>query len=194
MAANGRELDPRRGVLVGRWGAWVCVVAGALAAAGCSPAFNWRDVRAEGSSFRVTLPCKPESAQRTVGMAGHAVSLSMLSCDTGGLTFAVASLKVPEGMAATEVVQAWQHASQVSLKVPAGQAQPWVPDVRVVPGSGVAVLGWRAVGARPDGSAVQAHVAVLTRGDEVAQVAVYGDIKPEVMAQWLEGVVPDAKP
>lgn len=174
--------------------AWVVLGVLGWLAVGCSPTFNWREVRPEWSAFRVTLPCKPDAAQRAVEVAGRAVDLAMLSCDAGGLTFAVASMKVPDGMASGELVKAWQSATQASLRVPAAQVQAWVPEVRLVPASGVALTGWRATGARPDGSLVEAHVAWLSRGADVVQLAVYGAIAPAVMAQWLEGVVPGVQP
>lgn len=177
------------------WPRTVVLLAVALwALAACSPAFNWRDVRPEGGSVGATLPCKPETAQRTVALAGQPVALRMLSCDVGGLTFAMALLQVPSGLPLTTVVDAWQQASLASLKVAAGQSQVWVPEVRLPPDSGMQLRGWKAVGVRPDGSAVPAHGVMLARGDEVTQLVVYGPVKAAVLAQWLEGIAPGVRP
>ena len=46
------------------------------AAAGCSPTFNWREVRAEPTALKAMLPCKPDKAARRVPMAGREVELS----------------------------------------------------------------------------------------------------------------------
>ena len=197
METDARGACPRGTQRTQRTGqaGWVAaVVAAALLLAGCSPTFNWREVRPPGSAFRAMLPCKPDAAQRTVALAGRPVALDMLSCDTGGLTFAVASMQAPQGLATDELLAAWQSATEASLKVPAAQVQAWVPDVRLGPGSGAALTAWRAAGARADGSPVQAHVAWLYRGADVVQLAVYGPIAPAVMAQWLEGVATDATP
>ncbi len=191
------EVKPVRGV--GRTGARLrgvglstgCVLAALLA---CSPTLNWRDVRPAGSAVRATLPCKPDAAQRMVGLAGQSVELNMLSCDVGDLTFAMASLRAPPGVPTQTVVDAWQQASAASLKVPTGQVQPWVPELRLPPAAAMVVSGWQATGARPDGRAVKAHVFTLSRDGEVVQLAVYGPVAAAVLAQWLEGVTPDPRP
>lgn len=175
-----------------RTGALLAVALWALAA--CSPAFNWRDVRPEGGSVGATLPCKPESAQRTVELAGQPVALRMLSCDVGGLTFAMSQLRVPPSLPLSTVVDAWQQASLASLKVAAGQSQVWEPEVRLPPDSGVQLRGWKAVGMRPDGSAVPAHGVMLARDGEVTQLVVYGPVTAAVLAQWLEGISLGVRP
>lgn len=152
--------------------------------AACSPALNWRDVRPGDGALVAVMPCKPEAAQRDVSLAGHAVSLHMLSCDTADLVFAVAALRVPETLQAEEVVQAWKRASVASLKAPPDQGQAWVPVQRL----DVPVWGWKVDGQRHDGSRVTAHLLWLARDREVFQIAVYGAASPEVLTALLEGM------
>ncbi len=76
---------------------------------GCSPTLNWRDVRAEPSPLLALFPCKPERHTRTVALAAHSVTMTMLSCDADGatLTLAYADLKdvslVPAALAHWQV-------------------------------------------------------------------------------------------
>ena len=65
---------------------FAAALAAGLALAGCSPAFNWREVRPENTRLQVLLPCKPDKAQKVVPLGGQATTLSMLGCDAGGAT------------------------------------------------------------------------------------------------------------
>ena len=40
---------------------FAAALAAGLALAGCSPAFNWREVRPENTHLQVLLPCNPYS-------------------------------------------------------------------------------------------------------------------------------------
>lgn len=180
----------------GRWSGWRTVLAGGLALAwgcACSPAFNWRDVRPPGSALQALMPCKPESAQRDVALAGHPVALTMLSCEAGGLTFAVAALHKPPVLTAQAVMQAWRQASLSSLGATPAQAHDWQPAVPLA-GPATLVSGWQAQGVRHSGQPVQAHVLLLARANEVFQVAVYGPVRPEVLTTLLDGLRLDAHP
>ncbi len=172
----------RRARGIGGKAAWLLGWVGLLGA--CSPAMNWRDVRPGNGALVAVMPCKPEAAQREVSLAGHPVSLSMLSCETGDLVFAVASLHTPDALAAEEVVQAWKRASVASLKAPPDRGQVWMPGPRL----GVTVWGWQVDGLRHDGSRVNAHLLWLARDREVFQIAVYGAASPEVLTALLEGM------
>ena len=68
----------------------VVFVAVLVIAAGCSPAFNWRTVRADAPGLELLLPCKPDKGARSVPLAGQPVEMSMLGCDAGDATFTVA--------------------------------------------------------------------------------------------------------
>src|SRR5574343_606733 len=58
------------------------------ALAGCSPALNWRTVAVPEAGLQIALPCKPETATRTVELAGAPQGLSMLGCEADGATLA----------------------------------------------------------------------------------------------------------
>jgi hypothetical protein len=179
LLSPGVLMDMTRGVgvLVCVWALW-----------GCSPAMNWREVRPADAGLVALMPCKPEGAQRDLVMAGQSLTLHMLSCDTAGLTFAMGAMRLPDGLAAADVQRGWRLASLTSLKADPAAAQAWSP---VLP-KGVSGQGWQADGLRHDGTRVRAHVLALAHGNEVFQLAVYGDASPEVLASALEGVRLDA--
>jgi len=160
---------------------------------GCSPTFNWRQARPEGGSVTALLPCKPTAAQRRVPLAGQEAALSMLSCDVGDLTFALAALRVPAGMTSADVASAWQKASAVSLQADPSALQGWLATVPRLP-QGLVVQGWRVQGVRHDGRSVSAQALQVLRPNEVAQLVVYGSPAPDVLQSLWDGVQVDAAP
>lgn len=71
-----------------RVGALCCGWVGVLALSACSPALNWRSVAVPQAGLSLTLPCKPDHAQRTVELAGQPTALHMLGCEADGALFA----------------------------------------------------------------------------------------------------------
>jgi hypothetical protein len=182
--------DGRPAFPLGGQGVRLAVLWGALLLVACSPTFNWRQVRLADFGLQVWLPCKPQAAQRTVGVGGQAAELHMLSCDAGGVTFAVSALRLPAGVEVGTVLDGWKRASLLSLKVPVEQARAWQPAVRWVGG----VTGWQAEGVRHDGTSVVAQAVMLSHGAEVYQVAVYGPVTQPVLTELLEGLQREATP
>ena len=167
--------------------AWwlLCMTLGA-----CSPTFNWREVRPEGTSLKALFPCKPESASRTVNVGGQEARLIMLSCDVNQQTFALGALTLGSEDQVPDATEALKKASLASLKTPAGQDKLWRANARVSP----AVTGWQATGVRHDGSAVEAHVLNFHKGAQVFQAAVYGPATSEVLTTWVDGLSLDGTP
>lgn len=61
--------------------------------AACTPSLNWREVRpAEADGLVAMFPCRPDHVQRTVplsGLDGGPVTLHVLSCQAGGIQWAL---------------------------------------------------------------------------------------------------------
>ncbi len=142
------------------------VVLGALAA--CSPAFNWRDVRPDETALSLLLPCKPDIAQQTVPMGGRPTTLTLLGCDAGGATFAVAVADVTTAFALAGVLGQWQAVTLAGIKAPADTtAVPFnVPGARLSPPA----VRVSALGRRGDGSAVRSQALYFAHGTQVFQV------------------------
>ncbi|MES2192471.1 MAG: hypothetical protein V4454_20315 [Pseudomonadota bacterium] len=143
----------------------------ALVLEGCSPSLNWRDVRPEGTSLALLLPCKPDKVQRTVPLGGAPTELNMLGCDAGGATFAVASADVGDAAKVADVLAQWQKLTLANMKAsPAVQVLPLkVAGAAAMPPSVLV----KAQGQRADGSAVTGHAAYFSRGTQVFQVVMY---------------------
>lgn len=156
--------------------AWPLAAAAAcLLAVACSPALNWRDVRAGDSGFGLLLPCKPDKADKVVPLGPKPTTLSMLGCDASGATFAVAVADLGDAALVPAVLAQWQALTLANM-----QAAPESTTVRAlkVPGASAApspvlVL---ASGRRTDGSAVQGQAAYFARGAQVVQVVMYAPV------------------
>ena len=74
----------------------VLALMASMALTACQPTFNWRDVRPDNTRLSLLMPCKPDKAQKTVPLAGQPTELTLLSCDAGGVTFAVAVADVKD--------------------------------------------------------------------------------------------------
>ena len=155
-------------------------LAAVLALAACSPSFNWREVRPEGTRLILLLPCKPDKAQKVVPLGGRATTLSMLGCDAGGVTFAVAVADVGDASRAASVLALWQDLTLANMKAAPGSRQPLA---LAIPGASAGVPATRvqAQGQRADGTAVSGQTAYFAQGSQVFQVVMYApQITPEV--------------
>lgn len=162
----------------------------------CSPTFNWRDVRPENTRLSLLLPCKPNKAQKIVPLGGQPTELTMLGCDAGGATFAVAVADLGDVSEVAAVLVQWQNLTLANMKAPpAGAAAGLTPATQVVPlklaGTGIqprAVLV-KARGQRPDGTVVTGHAAYFAQGSQVFQVVLYADkVAPEVSESFFSSL------
>ena len=167
-----------------------------LALPACSPTFNWRDVRPENTRLSLLLPCKPNKAQKVVPLGGRSTELTMLGCDAGGATFAVAVADLGDASKVAAVLVQWQNLTLANMKaLPAGAAAGPTPATQVLPlklgGTGIqppAVLV-KARGQRPDGTAVTGQAAYFAQGSQVFQVVLYADkVAPEVSESFFSSL------
>ena len=159
-----------------------------FALAACSPAFNWREVRPEGTSLNLLLPCKPDKAQKVVPLGGRATSLSMLGCDAGGVTFAVAVADVGDAAQAAPVLALWQDLTLANMKAAPGSRQLMALKI---PGAsaGLPVARLQAQGQRADGTAVSGQAAYFAQGSQLFQVVMYApQIAPEVAETFFSSL------
>jgi propanediol dehydratase small subunit len=151
----------------------------AWAVSACSPTFNWREWRSDGTPLLALMPCKPESAVRPVPLGGAPTTLHTHSCDTGGLTFAVAWAELPDAARAPEALGQWRGAALAAIRLDPALAldvqTQW--DARV-PGASTA-QGLRAQGTTPDNRPVQMRAVYFARGSQIYQAAVYGTGLPD---------------
>lgn len=157
-----------------------------LALFGCSPAFNWRTVRLEGPGVEVLLPCKPDQGSRNVPLAGQSLELSMVGCDAGGATFAVAWAALPEGALPGEALAHWTAATLANMRAaPSPSPSAAGGSVAFVPPGALPMpqaLRMQATGQRAGGAPVSADAAWFVRRvgatTYVLDAVVYAD-KPD---------------
>ncbi len=141
--------------------------------AACSPALNWREVRPEGTRLALLLPCKPDKAEKTVPLGGPATPLSMLGCDAGDATFAVAVAQLADAAQAATVLAQWQSLTLANMKAGPAQVSPLK-----IPGADAVLV--KAQGQRADGTPVSGQAAYFAQGAQVFQVVLYSArIAPE---------------
>ena len=166
----------------------IYVAMASMALAACNPTFNWRDVRPDGTRLGLLMPCKPDKAQRTVTMAGQLTELNLLSCDTGGVTFAVAVADVTDAAKVAAALTQWQSATLANIKAlpTAGVALKVAGLAGFGGGGGVLV---KATGLRPNGQAVSSQAAYFAQGSQVFQAVMYADtIAPDVAEAFFSGL------
>ncbi len=159
-----------------------------LALTGCYPTFNWRELRPEGTPLQALLPCKPETAERTVPLGGAPTVLHMHSCKAGDLTFALAWANASDAAAAPAVLSDWQRASLAAIRVdPAGRNDPALQWPAAVAGAS-SVQGLTSQGTDPQGQPVRARIVYFARGAQVFQAAIYGAASDEVSTTFFDGL------
>lgn len=149
-----------------------------LQVAACSPTFNWRVVRPDGGGVQTLMPCKPETAERSVPLGTQPSVLHMASCRTGGLTYALAWIELSPDADVQEAMQQWQSASRQAVR--AGAEQAW-SDWAVEGAQTVRSLGLS--GQDHAGKPTQARLVYAVNGRRLYQAAVYG---PELADEALE--------
>jgi hypothetical protein len=154
------------------------------ALAGCSPTFDWREVRPEGSGAMLMLPCKPSSQSRRVRLAGEVVELTLVSCRTGGVTWALAFADVLDPARVGPALRALGQAAADNLGAAPGEPLPvQVQGATPHPDSMRRVLS----GQLPDGQPVQEQVAVFSKGTRVFQASCVGAQLPPAAAETFFG-------
>ena len=168
----------------------------AVLATACSPNENWRELRLEGTSWKVQLPCKPDRTTRTVPMGEQAVELHVVGCESGTTVVAVMTAPLRTGVDATALLARWQKATllnaQVDLPLNAQQRQTWHRAGMLPLTSSVRI---QAQARKADGQTVvmDAVWGAMAEGDQVRVIhaVVYDRAASSEMANTLfEGITP----
>ena len=149
------------------------VVISLLLLTACSPALNWREVRL--GRMVLSLPCKPDKAERTVRLGGQDVQLTMVGCEAGGALFAVSYAQRAGAAPLDQVIAAWREAALANMQASTTARQPSARH----PGAEL----WTVLGKRADGSAVQAQFEWIASGSDLFHLAVYADQISPAMAE-----------
>jgi hypothetical protein len=149
-----------------------------FALTGCSPTYNWRDIRWDRAELKMQLPCKPDQGSRQMTLAGQQVEIEMMGCEAGAALFAIAHIHLGDPDQAAVMLSQWQAAMLGNMQAKAVQIVPYTPK---------GVMAQRlparlsAQGQRQDGSPVEAQVLWFSRGPHLYQAVIYAD-KPNLEA------------
>lgn len=142
-------------------------VAAVLIGAGCSPTFDWREVRFV-SGLVALFPCRPETHSRQLLLAGDPVTMELASCTAGELTFAVGQLELADAARVEPVKQILRDALRLNLALPARTATG-AEDTMQAQSDRFSVDG-----SGPDGKPLSARSRIFSRTATVFQATVYG--------------------
>lgn len=161
----------------------------ALLLLACTPTFNWRALATEGAPLQALMPCKPDKAERMVPLAGEPTPLQMRSCDTGGMTFAIAWADVRDAGRVAAALDGWRRASLAAVQAPTALADDagarWAAQI----GGASLAIGLQATGRDHRGQPVQMQAVHATRGTYIVQAAVYGSrLDERAAATFFEGL------
>jgi len=149
-------------------GAAAALVA-AIAVIACSPTFDWRDVRPEGSDTALLFPCRPAKEERTTRIGAAPVPMQLHSCSAGGAVFALAAIDASDPAAVTPTLDALRVQTAANLGGTAtAQAAFAPPGATPNPRSERMAI----VGTRGDGRRVVAQAAFFVKGLRLYQAAV----------------------
>ena len=147
------------------------LVASMLAAAACTPALNWREVRPEGFGLTALFPCRPSVYARKLVLAAAQVELVLQACTADGQTWALASAELRDPLQIAPALDELFTAASKNIAASSVAATPLA-----VAGATPNLASRRAAlrGHLPNGQAVNEQVAVFARGTRVFQATVVG--------------------
>ena len=151
--------------------------------AACTPAWDWRSVPLPGTQLVTELPCRPSRFQRTVTVAGVPLKLFMLSCESGGVTYGVATADVGDPARVDAVLFALRDSAIGTIRSsgpPSGALN--LHGVTPFNGNYSAHLH----GQRPDGETVDEAFRVFARGTRIFQASAVGAALPEAAVKPFE--------
>jgi hypothetical protein len=165
--------------LAGRLRPWrrgaACVLVAALLPA-CAPTLDWRTVQVPGTQLLAELPCRPGRFQREVVVAGERLTLFMLSCEAGGVTYGIATAELGDPARVDPVLHALADAARDAIRS-SGSPFAALNMGGTTPFTGNSSARLR--GTRPDGQAVDESIRVFARGARVFQASAIGAGLPD---------------
>jgi hypothetical protein len=164
----------------------MAAVSGALLLGACSPALDWREVRAEAGAVAL-FPCKPVKDTRSVPLAGAKTEMTMRSCQADGVTYALASAELGDP---ARVAPALAELKSNLVGNIGGTPQVVRPLVLAGMTPNPQAQRIDAKGALPDGVPVWQSSAFYARGTWVFQATVMG---PKPAAEAVETLFDNLK-
>lgn len=157
-----------------------------LLLAACDPTFNWRETQIAAGSLVAVFPCKPQKMVRPVVFAAREVELHMTSCDTAGVTVAVAHASISNRSQAGPILAQWRNATLAGMRASSSTVSALQLEHSDPLPQSVTV---QASGVRPDGRAVTFQGAWFARETELFAALMYSDkANSEVADTFFSGL------
>lgn len=153
-----------------------CLILTGFSLTACSPALNWRKVALGGMT--VMLPCKPDTAERGVTLAGSQFNMEMVGCEADGRLFAASHVQLTEPQNASAIQLDWQNQALQALGAHGFDTQDGTN-----PTWAHKSIKLRALGKSPEGKPLQAQLTWLVRSGHVYHLAVYGPSLDDAMTE-----------
>jgi hypothetical protein len=144
-------------------------LAAAIVAVACSPTFDWREARPDGSGVALMFPCRPVMEERRTRIGAAAAPIQFHSCAAGGATFSLAAVDAADPAGVTPMLEAFRVQTAANLAGAATELGEFAP-----PGATPNTRSARVaiVGKRPDGRRVVAQAAFFVKGLRLYQATV----------------------
>ncbi|MDB5797526.1 MAG: hypothetical protein JWP36_1428 [Paucimonas sp.] len=162
----------------GRSGPTACLALCIFLLCACSPALDWREVRATDSPYTVLMPAKPSVQTRQVTLDGARLDMTMQGAEVSDVTFAIGSVTLPDHRQALAAAVALQAALVRNLGATIKQQKTVTVD-------GLPMQEISAQGKSPRGAALDLHARFAARGNRAYQALVVGPVG-KVSAQASE--------
>lgn len=182
---SSRSTHPEHSVsgLRRRWLPILAPVLSALLVGGCSPSYNWREVRPAELSLAVMLPGKPATLTQRVRLDGLELVMTMTGAKVDEIPFTVACATLPDALAPTrERVLAAMRAGMVR-NIAGTEESAHEVKVRLIDAAGESrgqVDGLRLVVAgKVQGRAVRMHALFVGHALRACQAVTVGERLPE---------------
>lgn len=163
-----------------------CLLAAILLAAlgACNPTFNWRESRLGETALLSMMPCKPDTVSRQVPFVHGAMSrLTVASCETGGLTFAMSTADVGEASKAARSLELWREVVSKHWQIKASSLTTQPLKLERADGAALRIKG---LGAQPQGAEMAVEAAFFSSGSQLFQLAVIAQPPKALTAEITE--------
>lgn len=161
------------------WALWIAL-------AGCTPTYDWREIRPDGAALTALFPCRPQLLSRRVDLAGAKLQMQMHVCRSGDETLAVAFVDVDEPGQVSAIVRSLRGAAQANFLATQVQVSALhVPGMTPNPNAALVLM----LGASTQGEPVAATAAFFVRGLRVYQATIFGArVNTEVSQTFIAGL------
>lgn len=167
----------------------------ALLLSGCSPEYDWRDIRGPGGEYWVHLPAKPSTMTRRIHLEGYEVEMTMQGARVGENSFTVALVPLPAqpaeaaGMTPERMLAAMREQMLRNIGAsPSTPSQSAAVDLVDVDGRKAGRLQLQAVSAKGSGKHADMELRGrfgLWQGHALQIVSVGPQLDPEQVEHFL---------